>query len=292
MVLALGCGRGLPLRAPDGGSPAADAAPMEGLLKFAVFGDARPMNPDDTANYPTSIVTGIFAGAQSKGAQFVVGTGDYMFASNASTVNAQGNLLLGAEASFHGPVYHTMGNHECTGATDSNCPKGSETANVQFFLAHLVPAGTPAPWYRVDVETPLGKAKLLFIAENAWSTDQNSWLQQQLADATEYTFVVRHEPDNSHGTGAPGLAPTTNLIKGSTHTLLLEGHSHEYYHVRGTNEVISGNGGAPPTGGGSNYGFLLVEQLADGNIAVSEVSEASGNITDTWKVTAAGQLVP
>src|SRR5579859_1626058 len=206
-----------------------------GLLSFAVFGDSRPPSPDDTAGYPTQIVTGIFTLAQQKGAQFVVGTGDYMFASTSASVTAQGNLLLGAEANFQGPVYHTLGNHECTGATASNCPNGNETANIQFFMSHLVPSGTTTPWYRVDADTPMGKARFLFIAENAWSPAQNSWLQQELADTSAtYTFVVRHEPDNGHGTGAPGLIPTTSMLSSTPHTLLLEGHSHEYYHAHGT----------------------------------------------------------
>jgi hypothetical protein len=261
-----------------------------GMLTFAVFGDARPPNLNDTADYPTQIVSGIFRLAQEKGAQFAVGTGDYMFASSASAVSAQGELLLSAEANFKGPIYHTLGNHECTGATDSNCPNGNETANVQYFMSKLVPSGTAHPWYRVDVDTPLGKAKFLFIAENAWSSDQNTWLQEQLADATAYTFLVRHEPGgSSHSYGAPGLGPSSALIQGHPHTLLVEGHSHEYRHVS-ANEVISGNGGAPLSSfNGAAYGFLLVQQLTDGNISVSEIDVVSGNATDTWKVTPAGQ---
>jgi hypothetical protein len=276
----------------------ASTVSTSGLLRFAVFGDARPPNSNDTSGYPTDTVSGIFRLAQSNGAQFVVGTGDYMFASSASAVSAQGNLLLQAEANFKGPVFHTMGNHECTGATDSNCPKGNETPNVQFFMSQLVPSGTQNPWYRVDADTPMGKAKFLFIAENAWSPDQDCWLQAQLADATEYTFVVRHEPSNGHGYGAPGLAPSDALLQSSKHTLLVEGHSHEYRHSAGSNEVISGNGGAPLGGTesgsvyGSYYGFLLVEQLADGNIAVSEIQESSGNPTDKWTVTPSGQSAP
>jgi hypothetical protein len=294
LLVFAGCSHYTPVNNPAAGMPDMAQSPttMGGgsPLTFAVFGDARPGSVNETAQYPSAIVQGIFTQAQEKGAQFVVGTGDYMFASTASAVTAQGDMLLAAEANFKGPIYHTMGNHECTGATDSNCPNGNETANVQYFMSKLVPAGTANPWYRIDVDTPMGSAKFLFLAENAWSSAQNSWLQTQLGDATTYTFVVRHEPNNSHGTGAPGLAPSSSLITGSNYTLLLEGHSHEYYHIRGTNEVISGNGGAPLNG--ANYGFLLVQQQADGTLSVSEVEEASGNITDTWKVSPSGTLVP
>jgi hypothetical protein len=261
-----------------------------GMLTFAVFGDGRPPNMNDTTGYPSTILSGIFSGAQSKGAQFVVGTGDYMFADQESAVSAQGALLLQAEGAFTGPVYHALGNHECTGATASNCPNGNETPNVKFFMEKLVPAGTANPWYRVDVKTPLGNAKFLFLAPNAWSDAQSSWLKTQLADETTYTFIVRHEPDNSHGFGAPGLGASSSLISGTKYTLLIEGHSHEYNHVS-TNEVISGNGGAPLSGwgAGSNYGFLLVQQLVDGNLSIGEIDEATGMQTDTWKVTPTGQ---
>ena len=37
-----------------------------GLLKFAVFGDCRPPNHNDTSGYPSAIVTGIFKLAQAQ----------------------------------------------------------------------------------------------------------------------------------------------------------------------------------------------------------------------------------
>lgn len=258
-------------------------------LTFAVFGDGRPPQVNDTAGYPSTILSGIFTQAQEKGAQFMVGTGDYVYASQATAVSDQGQLLLTAEANFKGPIYHTLGNHECTGATDSNCPNGNETPNVQFFMSHLIPAGTTVPYYRVDVETPSGKAKFLMVAENAWTAAENDWLQQQLADSTAYTFVVRHEPD---GANAPGLQPSDTLLAGGGYTLLLEGHYHEYSHKSGSNEVISGNAGAPlSSSSGSSYGFLLVELLSDGNLSVSEIEEATGNVLDSWKVGPTGQTL-
>ena len=36
-------------------------------------------------------------------------------------------------------------------------------------------------------------AKFVFVACNAWNSTQATWLDQQLAAATTYTFVVRHE---------------------------------------------------------------------------------------------------
>jgi hypothetical protein len=260
------------------------------MMKFAVFGDARPPNLDDTSGYPSAVIGNIFALAQKNGAQFVVGTGDYMYADNASAVNAQVPLFKTAMANFTaGPIYLTMGNHECTGYTDSNCPNLNETPNVQAFMT-LLPSGVTKPYYRIDVATPLGTAKFLFVAANSWDSagTQQAWLSAQLAQATTYTFVMRHEATTD--ATAPGVTPSENLINKAAYTLELNGHTHEYRRLD-TKHVISGNGGAPLTGGGG-YGLLIVTQLANGNLTVDEIDESSGNVTDTWSVTPAGAAAP
>src|SRR5262249_14875183 len=156
--------------------------------------------------YPSGIIGNIFGLAKTLNAQFVIGTGDYMFANNATDVDAQVGLFQHAQSNFPGPVYLTMGNHECNGLTASNCPNGNETPNVQAFVGKLAPRGLTTPYYGIDKDTPMGKAKFLFVAANAWSPTQQSWLQQQLADPTTYTFIVRHEPAST--TEAPGVGPS------------------------------------------------------------------------------------
>jgi hypothetical protein len=256
-----------------------------GLLKFAVFGDCRPPNSDDTSGYPSAVIAGIFKLAQSNGAQFAVGTGDYMFASTSSAVTAQVALFQQAMANYSaGPVYLTMGNHECTGATASNCPNLTETPNIQAFMK-MVPAGVTKPYYRIDVATPLGKAKLVFIAANAWDSTQSSWLTTQLADPTTYTFVMRHESTSSSGVPT-GVTASESIVGAHPYTVEMLGHTHEYRH-EDTKHVISGNAGAPLSTG--NYGLLIVEQKSDGNITVTEIDEATGSASDTWTVSPTGQ---
>jgi predicted phosphodiesterase len=273
-----------------GGAPNFGGGTVQGgsgsLLTFAVFGDARPPNPNDTAGYPSAIISGIFKLAQQKGAQFVVGTGDYMFASTQSVVDAQVALFNQARANFSGPIYLTMGNHECTGYTDSNCPTLNETANIRAFM-QLLPVGITAPHYRVDFDTPAGTVKFLFVAANAWSSGQNDWLGQALADATTATFIVRHEPGYDYS--APGVTPSDTLAARHPYTLMLLGHSHTYRR-EDTKHVISGNGGAPVSGGAS-YGFLLMQQQSDGSFTATEIDEASGNTVDTWRISAMGQAL-
>lgn len=263
-------------------------AMMAGGLTFGVFGDCRPPNVGETSQYPTAIASNIFSLLQQHGAQFVVGTGDYMFADTAADVTAQVALLQQAEANFKGPIYHAMGNHECTGATASNCPNGNETPNVQAFMSKLVPQGTQTPYYRVDVATPNGKAKFLFVAGNAWSTAQQTWLQAQLADATTYTFIVRHVPP---GTSAPGVTESEALVTAAPFTLELLGHFHEYK-VLDPKHVISGNGGAASRSGEvAGFGFLLVEQEADGTLAATEYDQTTGDAIDAWKISPTGERV-
>jgi hypothetical protein len=272
-----------------GGTGGSGGGGTGGLLKFAVFGDCRPPSPDDTTGYPSPIIGNIFSLAQSNGAQFVVGTGDYMFASTASAVTAQVTLFKQAMGHYSaGPVYLTMGNHECTGATASNCPNLNETPNVQAFMT-LLPSGVTKPYYRIDMNTPMGTAKFVFIAANSWDSTQSSWLTTQLAESTTYTFVMRHESIQSSGVPS-GVTESESIVAAHPYTLELLGHTHEYNHVD-TRHVISGNAGAPLQSGGS-YGLLVVEQQANGNITVNEVNESTGNVADTWSVTPAGAAAP
>jgi hypothetical protein len=184
-----------------------------------------------------------------------------------------------------GPVYLTMGNHECTGATASSCPNLNETPNVQAFI-QMVPSGVTKPYYRIDMNTPLGTAKFVFIAANAWDSTQQTWLTTQLSQATTYTFLMRHESLQSSGVPT-GVTASESIVTAHPYTIELLGHTHEYRHVD-TQHVISGNAGAPLTSGGS-YGLLLVEQQSNGNITVNEIDESTGYVTDTWTVSPTGQ---
>jgi len=258
------------------------------LLSFAVFGDCRPPLPEVTAQYPTMIVTSIFQHAQDSGAQFVIGTGDYMNAFTQTAADAQVDLFLGARAAFKGPVYLTMGNHECMTTSSGNCPNANESPNAKVYMQKLAPAGSTKPYFRIDVPTPLGNAKLLFIAANAWATEQGDWLKTQLAEPTKYTFVMRHEAPNDQS--APGVGPTDTIMMGAPLTVAFFGHTHVYQRID-PSHIIAGNGGAP-LDSGTQYGFVLVKQRPDGNLALAAIDQATGNPIDAWNVTPDGQLAP
>jgi hypothetical protein len=258
-------------------------------LYFAVVGDSRPPDLDDTANYPTAIIQRIYQDIQAHtpAPQFVVSTGDFMFADPAGDLGAtQLDLYLSARQAFTGPFFPCLGNHECTGYTNSNCGPGTRTLDSKNYAAFtrkmLAPAGLAQPYYRFDVNATTGAwtAKFLVVAANAWTDAQATWLAGELAKPTTYTFIIRHEPESA--TTAPGTAPSDALIAAAPYTLKIVGHTHEFARA-GTRQVVVGNGGAPITGT-SSYGYVIVEQLDDGSLQVSNVDYSSNVAVDVFTV--------
>jgi hypothetical protein len=275
----------------DGGSEVSGSVTASGgavsRLYFAVVGDTRPPNPDDIAGYPTAIIDGIFTdvAAMKPTPSFVVSTGDYMFATTTGTEQGpQMDLYLAARAKYAGPQFPAMGNHECTGATASNCGTGNAdgiTPNYTTFLTRmLAPIGQTLPYYVVHVSAVDASwtAKLVFIAANAWDATQQAWLDQALAETTTYTFVVRHESASANT--APGVTPSEAITAKHPYTLEIVGHTHTYSHPS-PKVALVGNGGAPLSGSG-NYGFGVFSQQSDGSIAVDMIDYASGLADGTF----------
>ncbi len=249
-------------------------------LYFTVVGDTRPATRDDTEGYPTAIIDQLYADIAAMTPQplFTLSTGDYVFASPGSgQAGPQMGIYLLARSQFVGPLFPAMGNHECTGATASNCGEGNAdgiTDNFTEFLSLLLgPIDKARPYYSIEIDDVGGAwtSKLVFLAANAWDAGQATWLQDVMAQPTTYTFVVRHEP--SRASSAPGVEPSDRILRGFSYTLLIEGHTHDYERV-GANEVVIGNGGAPLTGAGG-YGYGVFAQQDDGSIAVDMVDYRS-----------------
>ncbi len=276
----------------DGGGPVTGTVGANGgtlsRLLFGIVGDTRPPTFDDTAGYPTAIIDKIYTSMQALGARpaFVLSTGDYNFASTRSPeASTQIGLYMGARAKYSGAFFPAMGNHECTGATASNCGPGSAdgtTNNYTAFLTQMLgPIGKTQPYYAVNVSAidASWTAKLVLIAANAWSPAQATWLETTLAAPTTYTFIVRHEPKNN--TQAPGVAPSEAIMAQHPYTLSIVGHTHSYYHFSGR-EVLVGNGGAPLTGS-KNYGFAMVSQRPDLALQVDMVDYMSGGVDTQFR---------
>jgi hypothetical protein len=290
--------------------PPVDAGPVTGgiggnggtesSLYFGVVGDTRPPAIDDTSGYPTQVITQIMTDLAhlSPMPPFIVSTGDYMFASTTGgQAGTQLDMYETARQNYPGVQFPAMGNHECTGATTSNCgPNGTNgiTDNMtQFMNKMLGPIGQTSPYYSINVDASDGSwtSKFVFIAANAWDSNQASWLQSTLAQSTTYTFIVRHEPRAA--STAPGVSPSEQIMQQHPYTLAIVGHTHTYSQSS-TKQVTIGNGGAPLTGG-VNYGYAIVAQRASDKAITVDMYDYSTNQPDTsfhFAVNADGSSAP
>ncbi len=274
----------------DAGAPPPPTGPIDAhsggttdRLYFAVIGDTRPPVPDDNAGYPVQTITDIYSSVArlSPAPEFVVTTGDYMFAStNSSNGATQIGYYLHARDQYAGPVWPAMGNHECTGATGSNCgPETSTTTrNYTAFVSGLLgPIGETQPWFtrRVDASDGSWTAKFVFVAPNAWGPKEAAWFEQQLAVSTTYTFVVHHQPAATSGVSS--LSAINATVRRHPVTLSIVGHTHTWEHFSNSTEVVIGNGGAPLTSRNVPYGYTLFSQRTPGGpIDVTAFSSPSG----------------
>jgi hypothetical protein len=270
--------------------------PAMAELRFAIVGDTRPANEDDTANYPTAVVTRIWDDVNNEQPQppFAISTGDYMYAAPANhEQDPQLDLYLGARAHYGSIVYAAMGNHECTGSTTSNCGEGAGapdgvTANMTAYLDRMVrPLGPNRAWYVVHLAAQDGSwtAKIVVVAANAWGDEQAAFLETALSEPTTYTFVVRHEPD--YATAVDGVNKSGAIITAHPLTLLVTGHVHTYAHLPDVHEVVVGNGGAPLVSS-IDYGYAIVFRRPDGALDFTEYDYMTRAVIDHFVVNADG----
>jgi hypothetical protein len=281
--------------APPGVGPGSTIAVTTDALTFAIVGDTRPPMSDDTASYPTSIITSIWYGVAAAAPAVAVSTGDYVYVSSrGGQMNAQLDLYLGARAAYAGPVFAALGNHECATATASNCgpgaPDGVPVSYATFLKRMVEPLGVSTPYYTVRVDPPGGawSAKIVVIAANAWSEDEGRWLDAAMAEPTTYTFVVRHTPDRE--TVAPGGPPSRQIVGRHPFTMQLVGHSHSYGRLS-QKELLVGNGGAPATGS-VPYGYVLAVRRDDGAIEFSAYRWDDNGRFDRFAVWPDGSAAP
>ncbi|HEX3772723.1 MAG TPA: lamin tail domain-containing protein [Polyangiaceae bacterium] len=266
-------------------------------LTFGVFGDVRPANPNDTASYPDTILSAIFAGLQAQGVPLTIDVGDHCFQSSTSSgsychTQFVSHFMADRSANYSGTLLPTLGNHEACGtdaATTGNCTTWT-SGLIHDYLVDVVQPSTGQsafPYYSVVAYGSWGTAKFVHVAANAWTSAQDTWLTNTLNVPTTYTFVVRHEPSND--TRAPGVTPSESLFgshsASGTLTLSLTGHTHLVQLPGGTQpygdsfgatqayETIVGNGGAP-LDGGPYYGYAVLTRRASDGAVVMQAYEA------------------
>ena len=196
---------------------------------------------------------------------------------------------------YQGQVWHALGNHECTGATNSNCGdfgKDGNTPLFQSYMAKMVkPRGLDKAWFAVHYAAKDGSwtAKFVFVAANAWDTVQAKWLNAELAQPTTYTFVIRHE--SAKANQAPGVDPSQAIVNKYPLTMLIAGHAHTYERHDDLHEIIVGNGGAPLTSF-VNYGYVVVRRRADGTVRFTAKEYVSFKTIDDFALTPEGKPAP
>jgi hypothetical protein len=250
----------------------------ESKLYFAIIGDTRPPVIDDTKAYPTATITKIFSdiNALNPMPPFAVATGDYQFSSSyGAEAPKQFALYTQARSKYAGIEFPAMGNHECTGATTSNCATTITNNYTAFMSAMLAPIQKTKPYYSINVAATDSSwtAKFVFVAANAWDSTQANWLDTTLSASTTYTFVIRHESNTA--STAPGVTPSKQIMANHPLTLLIVGHEHTYSRPA-QNEVLFGNGGAPLVNA-STYGFGLITQRQDKAIQVDSIDMNTGS---------------
>lgn len=261
-------------------------------MSFAAFGDVRPMNYNDTAGYPIDVVTLVMSGIQSMNPSFAIGTGDYMFATNASAVNAQLGMYLSAERMYSGYVFHAAGNHECTGTVNFICPSETSSPESQGFRS-MLQRDFSHVYHDFVVHTGLGDAHFILTAPNFWDAAQEAWFNAALdAPGNRYTIVVAHEPPDAIGPPASSATIEAAIAaRPGRVSLRLYGHTHEFRPVT-PNGVVTGNAGAPLATGATYHGFVIVQQRDDGNLQITEyeVGSAAPTAACSFIVTPAGAL--
>ncbi len=271
-----------------GGSNSSGVGPTGGtvsLLHFGITGDTRPPNCEDTAGYPTAIINGIADAMQAKRAQFVFDLGDHMYVCNntLSIAQTQMGLYMQSVQRYSGTWFMTMGNHECTSGP---CLLGSTNANYTAFMAALAPISSK-PYYAFNIETSLGRATFVTVADNAWDSAQSTWLTQTLTAAdssSKYTIVLRHHPEGD--TSVSTNATIMSIIRQHKFALFLTGHAHSYSHMTTDSgrDLVMGLGGAPLLASGATYhGYAMIDQQASGTLTVT-VYDVAGTVHDTWSV--------
>jgi hypothetical protein len=274
-------------------------------LVFGVVGDTRPPNEDDVGGYPTPIITKIYQDIEGLAVKppLVLGTGDYQFSSTSDNSDAtqQIGVYMQARSAYSGAFFPAMGNHECgvgsgcSTSDDCNCVAGqggNNTANLQAFMSGMMaPISQNNPYYSINVNATDNSwtAKFVITAANAWDSNQQTWLQNTMAQKTTYTFVVRHEPSDSTPV-PPGVAGVDAVLTQYPYTMLFVGHTHDYGHwtsyegtpACGSNcppasrAVVVGNGGAPISSSKYDYGYVIASQRCDGAMVVDEYDYMTG----------------
>ena len=162
------------------------AGPGGGILSelpFAICRRHPARDVDDTADYPTAVVDPDLGRCRRADAAAAVRGDDRRLPCSRRPMARQAPQLdrylrraHGVSANF---VYPTMGNHECTGYTDSNCGPGGKMASPRTTPSssrddHADRRAAPVLHRAVRRARRQWTAKFVFIAANAWDASSRA----------------------------------------------------------------------------------------------------------------------
>ena len=275
------------------------------LLDFVMTGDTRPTACYDQTSsgsctstpqstYPAANFQAVVAKMASTGAQFGVDLGDHQYTCCQNLTMARAQIKMYTDAlsagGFTNIWFMTMGNHECGAGSTADCSTHTTDANYTAYKEALSAVSQQSlPYYKVDVQTRLGLARLVFIADNWYSATAQNWLESTLTEAdsiAKYTIIVKHHPiaEDNCDTSSCGLrigpSWSYNVLTSGRHkyTLVLTAHTHEYDH-----DDLSWNGRWAICGLGaassSCVGYCRVQQQADGTLKFSVLDQYGNPMT-------------
>ena len=272
----------------DAGTDGGPIGPTGGavdLLDFVLTGDTRPPTCAAGELYPTAVHAQVIAAMKAAHPQFALDLGDHMYVCSQDAAAAQRQMDLYTQplAGFPAPFFMTMGNHECENGAD--CSARPTDANFSAFSKALARvSGQSLPYYALQIQTRLGRATVVVVADNYFDATAQAWLERTLADAdrgSKYTIISKHHPVTGSRMGPLG---PWQVIQNHQVSLILTAHDHTYTHDKqalGGRTVICGLGGA----NAAHTGYCRVKQASDGSLSFTQF-DVGGNPGDAWTVTA------
>jgi hypothetical protein len=264
-------------------------------LYFALTGDSRPPICDlffvgKGFDYPTANVTKLAQQMEARQTQFALDLGDHQFVCVGGITEAQTQIgaYVTAMANFKAPFFMSMGNHECVfalGGTLDDCGANNPSDPAYTAFMQALASVSPKPYYSVDIQTSMGLARFVFIADDAWDSTEASWLSALLTDAdvrARYTIVAHHHPISQTNGNYPAI---WSAIKAHKYALHLTAHQHLYSHD--TQNDASGRSVIVGTGGSSDetlLGYATVVQGVDGRLYFTMYDSSTDAPVDSWNV--------
>jgi hypothetical protein len=270
------------------------------LIDFGFTGDTRPLNCDDTANYPKANFLAATTSMLKLNPQFAMDLGDHMFVCKSGSVGvgeAQDQMKLYTDAITAARTaaswgadrlwFMTMGNHECQ---QTNCFGSTATSDPNFSVWNPIfqqVSKQTNPNYSLDIQTRFGLVRFVVLADDYYQQSDIDWADGVLTDADAHayaTIIARHHTVTGTRTGPTWAFP---LIDKHKATLILTAHDHQWTNTSyarasgpAVPALVCGLGAA----NASHVGFCRMQQQADGSFRIQHYDTYGNPQTGTYDV--------